>query len=79
MTIKHLLTHTSGLTYGFMNQHPVDALYRRADVNSGTLEQMAAKLAELPLKFSARHALELRPLHGRMRLSGGALRRPSAR
>ena len=52
MTIKHLLTHTSGLTYGFMNQHPVDALYRRADVNSGTLEEMAAKLAELPLKFS---------------------------
>ena len=52
MTIKHLLTHTSGLTYGFMNQHPVDALYRHADVNEGTLEQMAAKLAELPLKFS---------------------------
>ena len=52
MTIKHLLTHTSGLTYGFMNQHPVDALYRKADVNSDTLETMAAKLAELPLKFS---------------------------
>ena len=52
MTIKHLLTHTSGLTYGFMNQHPVDALYRRANVNGGTLDQMAAKLAEMPLKFS---------------------------
>ena len=26
--IWHLLTHTSGLTYGFHNTHPVDALYR---------------------------------------------------
>ena len=52
LTIKHLLTHTSGLTYGFMNQHPVDALYRRADLQSGNLQQMAEKLAKLPLKFS---------------------------
>ncbi len=26
--IHHLLTHTSGLTYGFQNSHPVDAIYR---------------------------------------------------
>src|ERR1700761_2646126 len=26
--IWHLLTHTSGLTYGFMRSHPVDAIYR---------------------------------------------------
>ena len=52
LTIKHLLTHTSGLTYGFMNQHPVDALYRRADLQSGNLQQMVEKLAKLPLKFS---------------------------
>ena len=52
LTIKHLLTHTSGLTYGFMNQHPVDALYRRADLQSGNLQQMVDKLAKLPLKFS---------------------------
>ena len=52
MTIKHLLTHTSGLTYGFMNQHPVDALYRRAQLQSGTLQEMVEKLAKLPLKFS---------------------------
>ena len=26
----HLLSHTSGLTYGFMQTHPVDALYRQA-------------------------------------------------
>ena len=52
LTIKHLLTHTSGLTYGFMNQHPVDALYRAANVTGGTLEEMARKLATIPLKFS---------------------------
>jgi CubicO group peptidase (beta-lactamase class C family) len=28
--IWHLLTHTSGLTYGFFRVHPVDALYRAA-------------------------------------------------
>jgi CubicO group peptidase (beta-lactamase class C family) len=26
--VKHLLTHMSGLTYGFHHQHPVDAMYR---------------------------------------------------
>lgn len=51
LTIKHLLTHTSGLTYGFANQHPVDALYQRANVNNGTLDEMVAKLADIPLKF----------------------------
>jgi CubicO group peptidase (beta-lactamase class C family) len=28
--IWHLLTHTAGLTYGFLRVHPVDALYRGA-------------------------------------------------
>jgi len=26
--VHHLLTHTSGLTYGFQRRHPVDAIYR---------------------------------------------------
>jgi CubicO group peptidase (beta-lactamase class C family) len=26
--VRHLLTHMSGLTYGFHHQHPVDAMYR---------------------------------------------------
>jgi CubicO group peptidase (beta-lactamase class C family) len=30
MRMWHLLTHTSGLTYGFHYAHPVDALYRQA-------------------------------------------------
>src|SRR5215831_9418718 len=32
----HLLTHTSGLTYGFHHTHPVDAMYRAAGFEWGT-------------------------------------------
>jgi CubicO group peptidase (beta-lactamase class C family) len=28
ITVWHLLTHTAGLTYGFLRAHPVDSLYR---------------------------------------------------
>ena len=52
MTAKDLLTHTSGLTYGFMNAHPVDALYRQRQVGSGDLEDLIGALGELPLLFS---------------------------
>ena len=33
--IWHLLTHTSGLTYGFQYAHPVDAMYRAAGFEWG--------------------------------------------
>ncbi len=36
MRIWHLLTHTSGLTYGFHRSHPVDALYRGNGFEWGT-------------------------------------------
>jgi CubicO group peptidase (beta-lactamase class C family) len=55
MQIRDLLTHTSGLTYGFMARHPVDALYRRRGVERDTavdLQEMVDTLAELPLVFS---------------------------
>ena len=52
MIIKDLLTHTSGLTYGFMHSHPVDALYREVVSNNEPLETVVATLAELPLQFS---------------------------
>jgi len=52
MTVKDLLTHTSGLTYGFMESHPVDALYRRHKIGEGNLEGLIEALAELPLLFS---------------------------
>jgi CubicO group peptidase (beta-lactamase class C family) len=57
MTIRDLLTHTSGLTYGFMERSNVDAAYRKlglADRTKAghTLAEMVALLAELPLEFS---------------------------
>lgn len=50
MTIKHLLTHTSGLTYGWGNK-PVDKRYGEIKVfNKGsTLAEMAEKLGDIPL------------------------------
>jgi CubicO group peptidase (beta-lactamase class C family) len=52
----HLLTHTSGLTYGFVNLHPVDALYRQAGFDFGwpkgfDLAAACDAWAELPLRF----------------------------
>lgn len=55
MTIRDLLTHQSGLTYGFSNRTNVDAAYRqlRLDGHSGlTLEQLVDELSRLPLEFS---------------------------
>jgi CubicO group peptidase (beta-lactamase class C family) len=56
MIVKDLLTHTSGLTYGFTHSHPVDALYRAQRIGGierfGTLQEMIDKLAGIPLQFS---------------------------
>ncbi len=54
MTIRDLLTHTSGLTYGFMERTNVDRTYRRLAIGErkDTLAQTMAKLAEVPLEFS---------------------------
>ena len=54
--IWHLLTHTSGLTYGFHRAHPVDAMYRAAgfewDWPPGMdLAQACDVWAGLPLLF----------------------------
>jgi CubicO group peptidase (beta-lactamase class C family) len=57
MTIRDLLTHTSGLTYGFMERSGVDAAYRTLGVADRarlgyTLADLIATLGELPLEFS---------------------------
>ena len=56
MRVWHLLTHTSGLTYGFHNAHPVDAIYRRAGFEWALpegldLEGCCDAWAGLPLLF----------------------------
>ncbi len=52
--IRDLFTHTSGLTYGFLMQHEVDALYRREKIArpDETLAEACARMAKLPLVFS---------------------------
>jgi CubicO group peptidase (beta-lactamase class C family) len=57
MTVRDLLSHTSGLTYGFMERTNVDAAYRRLGVADRarpgyTLKAMVDTLAQLPLEFS---------------------------
>lgn len=55
MEVRDLLTHTSGLTYSWVQRHPVDAIYRNKGIDTaggGTLEEMCDKLAEVPLRFS---------------------------
>ncbi len=54
--IWHLLSHTAGLTYGFMHTHPVDLLYRQAGYEWGVpkdvdLAGACDTWASLPLLF----------------------------
>jgi CubicO group peptidase (beta-lactamase class C family) len=66
MTIRHLLTHTSGLSYG-IGRDPIAALYNKNGITPGarektrqpgedvdpitSLEDMVKRLAKLPLSF----------------------------
>ena len=49
MTIKHLLTHTSGLIYGGDGEHPIHQRYRDANYYRGDLAYMASELGKIPL------------------------------
>ncbi|HEV2011285.1 MAG TPA: serine hydrolase domain-containing protein [Candidatus Limnocylindria bacterium] len=54
--IWHLLTHTAGLTYGFLHQHVVDEMYRAAGFDWGPppeldLATCCERWASLPLLF----------------------------
>jgi CubicO group peptidase (beta-lactamase class C family) len=53
MTIRDLLRHTSGLTYGFFGDTPIDRRYRARGVFAGTdtLHDMATKLSKIPLLY----------------------------
>jgi CubicO group peptidase (beta-lactamase class C family) len=52
ITMHQLLTHTSGLSYGFNPDNPVDQLYREVKPQSaGDLEEFIDKVADLPLAF----------------------------
>jgi len=54
ITIRHLLTHTSGLTNSFMDENPVSALYRDSalmDDPEKALKDVIADAARLPLAY----------------------------
>lgn len=52
ITIRHLLTHTSGLTYGFFEPEPLQTLYRHDELNTAqSFDDFIATLATFPLKF----------------------------
>lgn len=53
-TIRSLLTHTSGLSYDFLEDFPVAELYRQAGILNNaerTLEELVHELSLLPLAF----------------------------
>ena len=56
MQVVDLLRHTAGLTYGFQLRTNVDAAYRAHKIGeiekAGTLADMIAALARMPLEFS---------------------------
>ena len=51
MTIRELMSHTAGFTYGYFSNTPVDKLQRDADVLNvnNTLDEFIKRMAKLPL------------------------------
>ena len=56
MKVVDLVTHTSGLTYGFMSRTTVDAAYRERKIGDlqtpGGLDEFIEQLSKVPLDFS---------------------------
>jgi len=55
MTVRQLMTHSAGLTYGLFDPGPVGEAYRKASINfgasKGSLAEMAAAAASVPLCY----------------------------
>ncbi len=55
ISVRDVLSHMSGLTYGFMQRTPVDAAYRELGIGDrtrpGTLRDTIDQLAKVPLEF----------------------------
>ncbi|MEZ7974260.1 MAG: serine hydrolase domain-containing protein [SAR324 cluster bacterium] len=53
-TVRSLLTHTSGLSYDFLEDSPVAELYRQTGISNNadrTLEELVHELSRMPLAF----------------------------
>ncbi|MEX2137950.1 MAG: serine hydrolase domain-containing protein [Pirellulales bacterium] len=59
ITIHHLLTHTSGISYGFFGREPVAEHFKRAEVSDGLIEtpgtigDNVTRLGRVPLLFQS--------------------------
>lgn len=53
ITVRDLMTHTAGLTYGFVQAHPVDAIYRDRGIDfqyaDRPLSELVGELSDVPL------------------------------
>ena len=82
--IWHLLTHTSGLTYGFHYAHPVDAMYRAAGFEWGSPPELdlagaVRRLGVDAAAVRAGHRVELLGVVRRARAAGRGGLGPAAR
>ncbi|MGA2650712.1 MAG: serine hydrolase domain-containing protein [Terracidiphilus sp.] len=51
-TMRELMTHTAGFTYGYFGNTPVDKMYRDVQpLNSANLQEFIDKMAKLPLLY----------------------------
>jgi CubicO group peptidase (beta-lactamase class C family) len=51
-TMRELMSHTAGFTYGFFGDTPVDKMYRDAHIfESKNLDEFVSKVAKLPLMY----------------------------
>jgi CubicO group peptidase (beta-lactamase class C family) len=51
-TMRELMSHTAGFTYGFFGNTPVDKMYREVQpLNSANLQEFIDKLSKLPLLY----------------------------
>ena len=58
MTVRHLLGHMAGLSYGW-SDHPVDEAYRRRDVSRGRVRplQVSSSAERVTARLFAGHAV----------------------
>ena len=51
-TMRELMTHTAGFTYGFFGDTPVDKMYRdKQPLQSKSLQEFIDKMAKIPLQY----------------------------
>ena len=52
ITIRHLLTHTSGISYGLYQDTPIDNMYREGRINDAdsNLQEVVEKISGFPLR-----------------------------